>query len=141
MNKKQRKRQLESQKFAGIFDDLISKDSKPAPVDLELPKPREIPRGIIMFWRKEKCCKCHTTYEGSLYHSEPMLQLEMQTPILRFGRMYGWRYKGIKFQPVKDVSCFDHLSHKVEIIHTTIRVCPKCIHRPHIIYLPQAPAE
>ncbi len=143
MNKKQRKLRQETQKLVGIFDDLVGDDVNLAPVvdEKDLPKPREIARSIIMFWRKEKCQRCHTTYEGSLYHSAPMLQLEMQTPILHFGRMYGWRYKGIKFQPVADVSCFDHLPHKVEIIHTAIRTCPKCIHRPKVIYLPQPVAE
>ncbi len=103
MNKTQRKNARAAKKLVGIFDDLIDKDAAPAPLAEELPKPRDIPRSVIMFWREEKCEKCHTTYEGSLYHSEPMLQLEMQTPIIHFGRMYGWRYKGIKFQPVTDV--------------------------------------
>lgn len=122
-------------KLVGIFDHLIDKDAPvPQPVTR---KSREIPRQLVMFWRKEKCLRCHAVYEGSLYHSEPLLQLEIQKPIVHFGRQYGWKYVGTEFRPVQDVSCFNHLPHSVEEVQRTIRICPKCAYRPKVIYLPQ----
>ena len=135
MNKKQRKAKRDAQKLVGIFDDLIDKDAK-VKILPDVPEPREIARKLIMFWREEKCLGCHTIYQGSLYHSEPLLQCEVQTPIVHFGRMYGWKFKGIKLRPIADASCYDHLPHEIEIIKTTVRVCPKCIHTPKVIYLP-----
>lgn len=138
MSKNKKKLKSQSNAFAGIFDDLIDPNAKPAPITTEpLPKPREVIRGVFMFWREEKCDKCHRIYEGSLYDSAPMLQLEMQTPIIHFGRFYGWRYKGVKFQPITAAACYDHLPHQVQVIKTTVRKCPRCVHIPNIIYLPQ----
>ena len=120
--------------LVGIFDDLIDPN---VVIESDIPEPREIARQIIMFWRKEKCDRCHRTYEGSAHGFDMMLQLEMQTPLVYFGRFFGWKYKGIRFQAIPDVGCYDHLPRQVETVTTTIRHCPRCLHTPKVIYLPQ----
>lgn len=136
--KKQKKKVLDP-KLVGIFDDLVD-ESVVAKIKEDAPKPREIARQLIMFWRQEKCQRCHHVYEGSHYGMEVMLQLEMQKPIVYFGRFFGWKYVGIRFHSVPDLACYDHLPRKVELIKTTCRVCPRCIHKADVIYLPQLEA-
>lgn len=125
--------------LVGIFDDLIDPSVTPVP-EADIPEPREIARQVIMFWRREKCIRCHYTYEGSAYGMDLMLQLEMQKPIVYFGRFFGWKYVGIRFQAIPDMGCYDHLPRKIERIDRTIRRCPRCIYVPKVIYLPQKEA-
>ena len=132
--KKRRKKALKPE-LVGIFDDLIDPSVTPLP-DPEVPEPRETAIRLVMFWRQEKCQRCHHVYEGSNYGMEVMIQLEMQKPIVYFGRFFGWKYVGIRFQGVPDLACYDHLPRHVEIIKTTCRVCPRCVHTPKVIYLP-----
>ncbi len=139
MPKSKRKKKVLDPKLVGIFDDLIDPSVTPLP-DPDVPEPREIARQLIMFWRQEKCENCHHVYEASNYGMEMMIQLEMQKPIVYFGRFFGWKYVGIRFQSVPDLSCYDHLPRKVELIKTTVRVCPRCVHKPKVIYLPQMEA-
>lgn len=119
--------------LVGIFDDLVP--DGPPPVLPDIPKTREVPLALMMFWRKEQCERCKHTYEGSAYGSSLMLKQRVETPIVHFGRFFGWKYKGITYKHVMDVSCFDHLQREVEEIHSTIRNCPRCVHRPNVIYL------
>ena len=137
MNKKQRKAKRDAQKLVGIFDDLIDNSAK-VKILPDVPKPREIIRQLVMFWRREKCDRCKKTYEASHYGALPMLQLELQKPIVHFGRMYGWRYVSTIFRHVTDVSAYDHLPHKIEYIDVKLRVCPNCLYRPKVIYLSKA---
>ena len=137
-NRKQKKKALKPE-LVGIFDDLIDV-AVVAEIKTEIPEPREIARQLIMFWRHEKCLRCHHVYEGSNYGMEVMIQLEMQKPIVYFGRFFGWKYVGIRFHNVPDLSCYDDLPRKVEIIKTTCRVCPRCVHKPNVIYLPHLEA-
>ena len=130
MGKQKKKRLFDD--LVGVFDDLVEHD---APVK-KIPTHREIDRSLIMFWRREKCSRCRSVYEGSAYHNEPMLKTEVQTPILHFGKVYGWRHKSIVIKPVPDFTCYDHLPRELEIIETRIRVCRKCVHRKNVIYLP-----
>jgi len=133
-----KKKQRINPKLVGIFDKYIDKDAPP-PKPAK-PETREIPRQLVMFWRREKCLKCHRVYEGSLYHSQPLLLLEVQTKLVYFGREFGWKYKGTEFRPVADTSLFDHLPHTIETCERTVRVCPRCIHIPKVIYLTQETA-
>jgi len=118
--------------LVGIFDDLIDETVEILP---DIPETRETPRQLLMFWREEKCSRCHTIYEGAAYGWDVMLQLVKEKPIVHFGRFYGWKYVGLRFIPVPDLSCYDHLPRSVEVIHSDIRVCPRCVHRPKVIYL------
>lgn len=119
----------------GIFDDLVEHDG---PVKPEIPESREKEISLIMFWRTEHCAFCHATYEGTAYGTVPLLQIAIEKPIIHFGKLYGWRYHATAYRPVNDYSCYDWLPREVQTIHSTIRRCRKCVHRPGIIYLPAA---
>jgi hypothetical protein len=136
MNRKRKKKPL-APNLVGIFDDLIDETVE---IKSEIPEPRDVDRALVMFWKQEKCLRCHTVYEGSCYHADPMLMVERQAPIVHFGRHFGWKYVGIVFLPVPDFACYDALPRKIEYVRTKVRVCPKCIHRPNVIYLPGAAA-
>lgn len=138
MTKRNRKKIFDDLMPDTIFDDLVEHD---APVQPEIPNSREREVSLVMFWRVEKCEHCHSVYEGSAYHTSPLLHLVIEKPIQHFGKLYGWKYHATEFRPVPDFSCYDWLPRELQTLHVRIRRCRKCIHRPGIIYLPSANDE
>ena len=134
MSRKKRKKPRLFDDLAGILDDLVEHDNEPEPP----PKDRETPRALVMFWRREKCSKCHHVYESSCYDTDLLLQSVIERPIVHFGKLYGWAYKAVVYRQVGDLAFYDNLPRRVETIERTIRVCPRCVHRPQVIYLPEA---
>lgn len=115
----------------GLLDDLLAT----APDIIPIPKDREVIRSVVMFWREEHCTGCGRDYEGPYYGADMMLELELQKAIQHFGKFYGWKHKAVIYRPIPDVSCYDHLPHRLETFQLTIRQCRFCAVIPQVIYL------
>ena len=115
----------------GLLDDLLAT----APEIIPIPKDREVIRAVVMFWREEHCIKCGRDYEGPHHGSDMMIELELQSAIQYFGKFYGWKHKAVIYRPIPDVSCYDHLPHKLVTFQLTIRQCKFCAVIPNVIHL------
>lgn len=97
-------------------------------------------REVTMFWTEAKCA-CGMEYNGPAHTNSCMIRSDVYNPIIREGRLFGWRYFGSIYQPSEILPMHRTLPMRIETIRINIDACRKCIREQMVFLLPQPSAE